>query len=134
MLRLIRRYTFSAGHRLSRAQWDPERNRRVYGRCANPHGHGHNYTLWVAVSGKADPASGMIANLAELDRVVRRQVVDRLDHRFINDEIPDFRDRVPTSENLCRWIWSALQPAVPGRLATITLQETDTNGFEYSGP
>ena len=85
MLRLIRRYTFSAGHRLSRAQWDPEQNRRVYGRCANPHGHGHNYTLWVAVSGEMDPASGMIADLAELDRVVRRQVVDRLDHRFIKD-------------------------------------------------
>ena len=88
----------------------------------------------MAVSGEMDPTRGMTAELAELDRVVRRQVVDQLDHRFINDEIPDFRDRVPTSENLCRWIWSALQPAVPGRLATITLQETDTNGLEYSGP
>ncbi len=133
MLSLMRRYTFSAGHRLSRAHWEPERNRRIYGRCANPHGHGHNYTLHVVVTGEVDPASGMIADLAELDRVVRRLVVDRLDHRFINDEIPDFRDRVPTSENLCRWIWSALQLEVPGRLVRITLKETDTNSFEYSG-
>jgi 6-pyruvoyltetrahydropterin/6-carboxytetrahydropterin synthase len=133
MLSLTRRYAFSAGHRLSRACWDPEQNRQIYGRCANPGGHGHNYTLLVTVAGEPDPASGMIVDLAELDRVVRRTVLDRLDHRFVNEEVPEFRDRVPTSENLCRWIWHVLQPEAPAPLARIVLHETGTNCFEYSG-
>lgn len=135
MLSLTRRYTFSSGHRLCRPEWTDARNVEIYGRCANPAGHGHNYVLYVTVAGPLDPETGMLVDLPQLDRTVAREVLSRLDHRFLNREVAEFRDTVPTSENLCRQIGQWLEPNLsPARLVRITLYETDTNCFELILP
>src|ERR1700740_1629346 len=97
-LHLTRRYRFAASHRLHSPQLGDEENQRVYGKCNNPYGHGHNYVVEVAVSGPVDPATGMIANLTDLDGFVEREVIDAFDHRSLNDEGPAFRTEVPTTE------------------------------------
>jgi 6-pyruvoyltetrahydropterin/6-carboxytetrahydropterin synthase len=135
MLRLSRRYTFSAAHRLCRREWDDARNSRIYGRCANSDGHGHNYRLWVTVEGQPDPETGMIIDLKRLDRVVEESFLQRVDHRFLNYEVPEFQTTVPTSENLCRLISRILAPRLqPVRLARVTLHETNHNCFEITFP
>src|SRR5690348_17636525 len=91
-IELGRRYRFAASHRLHNAQLSPAENERVYGKCNNPHGHGHNYTLEIRVSGKVDPATGMIANLADLDGFVQREVLDVFDHRSLNEDVAAFRE------------------------------------------
>ena len=91
-LHLSRRYRFSASHRLHSAQLGEEENQRVYGKCNNPYGHGHNYVVEVAVSGPVDPATGMIANLADLDAFVESEVIEPFDHKYLNEEIAEFRE------------------------------------------
>ena len=108
-LHLTRRYCFAASHRLHSAQLGGEENKRIYGKCNNPYGHGHNYVVEVAVSGPVDPATGMIANLNELDAFVEREVIEPLDHKYLNQEIAEFRERVPTTENLCIEIFNRLR-------------------------
>lgn len=100
-LHLTRRYRFSASHRLHSAQLAEQENKRIYGKCNNPFGHGHNYVVEVAVSGPVDPATGMIASLGELDAFVDREVIEPFDHKYLNEEIAEFREHVPTTENLC---------------------------------
>ena len=133
---LHRRYRFSASHRLHQpaaAGWTEEENRRVYGKCANPHGHGHNYVLDVAVSGPVDPATGMIANLADLDAFVDRVILSEFDHVYLNEQVPDFRERVPTTENICRVVFDRLRAFPHARLESIGMEETGANSFEYAG-
>jgi len=140
MVYLTRRYYFSAAHRLHTEALSPEENRRVYGKCNNPHGHGHNYVLDVTVAGRVDPATGMVCDLGFLDRLVRREILDRFDETHLNLDTESFRDRVPTSENLCMEIHRLLQPHLDGagpgaevRLERIGLQETTSNSIEYFG-
>src|ERR1700740_382967 len=106
---LGRRYHFSASHRLHSAAFSEAENSRVYGKCNNPHGHGHNYVLEVLVSGAVDSATGMIANLEELDGFVERVVLEPFDHRSMNEDVAAFRDKVPTTENLCIEIFRRLK-------------------------
>ena len=130
---LTRRYRFSASHRLHSGQLDAEQNRRVYGKCDNPYGHGHNYVVEVAVSGPVDPATGMIANLGDLDAFVEREVIEPFDHKYLNEEIDEFRRRVPTTENLCVEIFHRLSAFPLARLERVRLEETGLNSFEYAG-
>ena len=130
---LTRRYGFAASHRLYSARLSETENRRIYGKCANPHGHGHNYFVEVTVSGPIDSETGMVANLADLDAFVEREVLDRFDHRNLNEEIPAFRERVPTTENLCIEIYNRLRPFPAARLERVRLEETSLNSFEYAG-
>jgi len=130
---LHRRYRFSASHRLHRAGWTEEENRRVYGKCANPHGHGHNYVLDVAVSGPVDAATGMITNLADLDGFVEREILAEFDHVYLNEQVPAFRETVPTTENICREVFSRLRGYPHARLEYIGIEETGANSFEYAG-
>jgi len=130
---LGRRYHFSASHRLHSAVFSEEENSRVYGKCNNPHGHGHNYVLEVLISGAVDPASGMIANLADLDGFVERAVLEPLDHRSLNEEVAAFRDTVPTTENLCIEIFERLKSFPKAKLESVRVQETSNNSFEYAG-
>lgn len=130
---LGRRYRFAASHRLHSPQLSEEENCRVFGKCNNPHGHGHNYVLEVSLSGDVDPATGMIANLAGLDAFVERQVLEEFDHRSLNQDVFAFRDRVPTTENLCIEIFRRLKTFPHARLERIRIEETGNNSFEYSG-
>jgi 6-pyruvoyltetrahydropterin/6-carboxytetrahydropterin synthase len=130
---LGRRYHFAASHRLHNPDLSEEQNNRLYGKCNNPYGHGHNYILEVLVSGKVDPATGMIANLADLDGFVEREVLEPFDHKSLNEDVDAFRSTVPTTENLCIEIFRRLKPFSKAKLERVRIQETSNNSFEYAG-
>jgi len=130
---LGRRYRFAASHRLHSPQLSEEENWRVYGKCNNPYGHGHNYVVEVSVSGTVDPATGMIVNLADLDGFVEREVIDVFDHKSLNEEVAAFRDRVPTTEYVCMEIYRRLKHFPLARLERVRVEETSNNAFEYAG-
>jgi len=132
-IELGRRYRFAASHRLHSLQLSEEENIRVYGKCANPYGHGHNYTVEVRFSGTVNPATGMIANLADLDAFVNEQVIDPFDHRSLQDEVPVFSKVVPTTENLCKEIFERLKSFPKAKLEAVRIEETSNNSFEYAG-
>jgi len=132
-LELGRRYRFSASHRLHSAHLTEEQNCRVFGKCNNPYGHGHNYIVEVGLSGEVDPATGMIANLADLDAFVQRQVLDDFDHKSLNEDVPAFRDTLPTTENLCIEIFQRLKLFPKAKLERVRVEETGKNSFEYAG-
>ena len=132
-IELGRRYRFSASHRLHTSQLSEEENWRVFGKCNNPHGHGHNYVVEISVSGEVDAATGMIANLDDLDAFVERQVLEDFDHKSLNEDIPAFRDKVPTTENLCVEIFQRLKSFPRAKLERIRVEETGNNSFEYAG-
>jgi 6-pyruvoyltetrahydropterin/6-carboxytetrahydropterin synthase len=131
-IELGRRYRFAASHRLHTSQLSDEENCRVYGKCDNPFGHGHNYVVEVNVSGEVDPATGMIANLADLDNFVERQIIEPFDHRYLNEEVAAFRETVPTTENLCIEIFQRLKNFPKAKLERVRIEETGNNSFEYS--
>lgn len=125
-----RRYMLSASHRLHSAALSAEENRAAYGKCNNPHGHGHNYVVEVLVGGPVDTETGMVADLVRLDAAVREGVLERFDHRNLNDD-PLFANRVPTTENLCREIFGLLKDAMPaGKLEYVRVEETENNFFQ----
>jgi 6-pyruvoyltetrahydropterin/6-carboxytetrahydropterin synthase len=130
---LTRRYLFSASHRLHNDQMSPDENRATYGKCNNPHGHGHNYGLEVTVSGQVDPSTGMICNLVDLDSCVDKEVLSRYDLENLNTR-QEFSVTVPTTENLCIQIFDILQRSFPhAHLERVRLEETMMNSFEYAG-
>jgi 6-pyruvoyltetrahydropterin/6-carboxytetrahydropterin synthase len=130
---LSRRYRFSASHRLHSEEMSAEENRNTYGKCNNPHGHGHNYTLEVTVSGQVDPATGMVCNLLDLDGFVEREVLQRYDLENLNT-LKEFARSVPTTENLCIEIFEIMQRGFPqAHLERVRLEETMMNSFEYLG-
>lgn len=125
-----RRYMLSASHRLHTQALSPERNQAVYGKCNNPHGHGHNYVVEVLIGGVVNPDTGMVINLAALDETVRTRVLDRFDHTNLNLD-SEFVNRVPTTENLCRAVFSLLKDAIPaGELQYVRVEETENNFFQ----
>jgi 6-pyruvoyltetrahydropterin/6-carboxytetrahydropterin synthase len=132
-IELGRRYKFASSHRLHSKKLSAEGNSRVYGKCNNPHGHGHNYVVEIHVSGTVDPATGMIVNLAELDGFVEREVIEAFDHRSLNEEVPAFRDQVPTTENVCMEIYQRLKEFPQAKLERVRVEETGNNAFEYAG-
>jgi 6-pyruvoyltetrahydropterin/6-carboxytetrahydropterin synthase len=132
-LHLWRRYRFSASHRLHSAQLGEDENRRVYGKCNNPYGHGHNYVVEAAFSGPVDEATGMVANLVDLDAFVEREVIEPFDHKYLNEEIEEFRAHVPTTENICIEIFHRLTRFPRARLERVRVEETGLNSFEYAG-
>ena len=132
-IELGRRYRFAASHRLHSAQLSEEENCRVFGKCNNPYGHGHNYVVEVALSGEVDPATGMIANLGDLDAFVEHQILEEFDHRSLNEDVPAFREKVPTTENLCIEIFRRLKDFPYAHLERVRIQETGNNSFEYAG-
>ena len=132
-IELGRRYRFSASHRLHSEAMSERENSRVYGKCNNPYGHGHNYVVEVRVSGTVDPATGMIANLGELDSFVDREVIEPFDHKLLNEEVPAFRKVVPTTENLCKEIYRRLKHFPKAKLERVRVEETSNNAFEYAG-
>ena len=130
---LTRRYRFSALHRLHSDEMSAEENRATYGKCNNPYGHGHNYALEVTVSGAVDASTGMVCNLADLDGFLEREILARYEHVNLNT-LPEFRRRVPTTENLCVEIYEILQRGFhQAHLEKVRMEETMMNSFEYAG-
>jgi 6-pyruvoyltetrahydropterin/6-carboxytetrahydropterin synthase len=125
-----RRYNLSASHRLHTDALSPEQNQAAYGKCNNPHGHGHNYILEVLVGGNVHPETGMVVDLVALDTVVQTRVLNRFDHTNLNVD-PLFVNRVPTTENLCRTVFCLLKDAMPaGKLEYVRVEETENNFFQ----
>jgi 6-pyruvoyltetrahydropterin/6-carboxytetrahydropterin synthase len=130
---LTRRYLFSASHRLHSAEMSAAENQVTYGKCNNPHGHGHNYMLEVTVSGLVDHSTGMVCNLVDLDQAVEREVLSRYNLENLNT-LQEFAVTVPTTENLCIQIFEILQRGFPhAHLDKVRLEETMMNSFEYAG-
>jgi 6-pyruvoyltetrahydropterin/6-carboxytetrahydropterin synthase len=130
---LNRRYMFSAAHRLHSDEFSEGVNRTLYGKCNNPHGHGHNYTIEVAVSGQVDPKTGMVCNLVDIDKCVQENILERYDHQNLN-LLPEFKSVVPTTENLCVEIYEILKREFhQAHLERVKIEETMMNSFEYSG-
>jgi 6-pyruvoyltetrahydropterin/6-carboxytetrahydropterin synthase len=131
-MQLTSRFRFSAAHRLDAVELTPVQNRELYGKCNNPHGHGHDYVLDVTVEGPPD-VSGLVARRAALDTLVREAVIQKLDHRFLNKDVAEFASAVPTTENLATVIRDYLKAAwtLPAKLVRVTIAETDRNTFVW---
>ncbi len=130
---LSRRYLFSASHRLHSEAMSEEENQSTYGKCNNPYGHGHNYTVEVTVSGPVDDKTGMVCNLTDLDGFIEREVLARYGHENLNT-IKEFTKEVPTTENLCIQIYEIVQRGFHfAHLERVRLEETMMNSFEYAG-
>lgn len=127
-----RSYTFSAAHRLHSGQLSDAQNQELYGKCNNPNGHGHNYSLEVTIRGPVDAATGMVIDLVAMDRTVHT-VIDELDHQHIDQQIAAFAEQPSTAENIVVYLWNELAPRFDGRLTHLKLWETRNNVFEYGG-
>ncbi len=133
---LTRKAEFSASHVCANPQLSEAENRAIYGANSNPNGHGHNYVLEVTVEGDPDPVTGMVFDLRELKQILNDEVVDPMDHRFLNREVPPFDRVVPTTENLAAEIWKRLAPRIAGaniRLRNVRLYETSDLYVDYGG-
>jgi 6-pyruvoyltetrahydropterin/6-carboxytetrahydropterin synthase len=141
MTAITRLYRFSASHRLHSPVLSAAENSRLYGKCNNPFGHGHNYVLEVTVTGSMDERTGLLLPISKLDGLVQEAVLQRFAHRNINLDVPQFERLVPTTENLALVItdllqqdWAAYLGGLPVRLDRVHIQETDRNGFEIVLP
>lgn len=134
MVFLTRKAEFSASHYYHNPEFTQEENQRIFGKCNNPHGHGHNYTLEVTVKGQVNPRSGFVVDLKELKEIMNREVIDALDHRFLNKEVPEFAQAIPTTENLAISIWERLKPKLKlAELHRIRVYETPDLFVDYYG-
>lgn len=134
MMYVTRREHFSAAHRLYNPDWSHEENDRVFGKCNNPAGHGHNYYVEVTVAGEVDPDTGYVVDLKQLKRIIHEHVIDRLDHKNLNTDVDFLRGVNPTAENIAIGIWHQLVDRMPqGRLYQIRLYETEKNIVDYRG-
>ncbi len=134
MMYLTRKCEFSASHYYHNPDFTIEENRRIFGKCNNPHGHGHNYTLEVTVKGSVDQRTGFVVDLKNLKEVMNREVLDAMDHRFLNKEVPEFATRIPTTENLAIAIWQRPQPKLKhARLHRVRVYETPDLFVDFYG-
>lgn len=137
-LSLTRRITFAAAHRYRRPEWDDARNSAVFGLCARPNWHGHTYVCDVTVGGPVDPLTGFCADLGVLDRLLREQVVEALDHRNLNLDIPEFAEgqEIPTSENIASWIARVVQGGLPAPTRVLAVRVAEEPGLwaEWTAP
>lgn len=134
MIYLTRRETFCSSHRLFNPQLSEEENSKIYGKCANPNGHGHNYILETTVRGKIDPKTGYLLDLAKLKEIIRKKIIEKLDHKNLNQDVDFLSGKIPTSEILTIAIWNELARSLPsGELYSIKIYETENNYFEYKG-
>jgi 6-pyruvoyltetrahydropterin/6-carboxytetrahydropterin synthase len=125
---------FNAAHRLHNPAWSDDHNQQVFGKCNNPHYHGHNYNLTVCLTGPVDPETGYVYDMKRLSDVIKREVLERYDHRNLNLDTEEFRNLNPTAENMAVVIWQRLRPHLAAELAlSVTLYETDRNFVEYHG-
>lgn len=133
-VKVSRKATFNAAHRLFRPDWSDERNDAVFGKCNNPRYHGHNYDLVVSVTGEIDQETGFVMNLKTLKDLIREHVEEALDHKNLNIDVPEFKNLNPTAENIAVVIWNKLRPHIPEENELeVTLYETPRNFVTYTG-
>lgn len=134
MLYLTRREVFSASHRLYNEKYSDEENLKIFGKCSNPNGHGHNYVLEVIVRGKIDPSTGYVIDLKILKQIIRENVIDKVDHKNLNIDVDFMKGLNPTAENIAIGIWNQLVNKIPsGELYSVKIYETENNYVEYRG-
>ena len=129
---LTRRETFCASHRLYSAELSEEENEILFDKCCNPSGHGHNYVLKVTLRGEPDPKTGIIMNLVDMKKIIREEVIDKLDHKYVNVDVPEFKTVNPTVENVAIVIWNLLNDKLPA-LYEVEVHETENNVAVYQG-
>lgn len=137
MIFLTRRERFNAAHRMFHPDWDDRKNTEVFGKCSNPNWHGHNYVLYVTVKGEVNPETGYLINFQDLSGIIKREVIDCLDHKNINIEVDFMQNIIPSSENLAIGIWKKLANPlfeIGADLHCIKVEETENNYIEYFGP
>jgi len=136
MVYIQRRETFSASHRLYNAAWSEERNEAVFGKCSNRYGHGHNFQLIVTIKGTVNPETGFVMNLVDLKEIMQHEVIEHVDHRNLNEDVPFLKGIMPSTENLAIAFWKRLEPAIAAKGAVlhgIRIIETENNFVEYFG-
>ncbi len=136
MVYIQRRETFSASHRLYNAAWSDDQNEAVFGKCSNRFGHGHNFQLIVTVKGEVNPDTGFVMNLVDLKTILMHEIIDHVDHRNLNEDVPFLQGILPSTENLAIAFWARLAPAIAAKgaqLHGIRIVETENNFVEYYG-
>lgn len=134
MVYLTRKAEFSASHYYHNPEFTADENQRIFGKCNNPNGHGHNYTLEVTVKGQVDQRSGFVVDLKQLKEIMNREVIDAMDHRFLNKEVAEFKDAIPTTENLAISIWRRLEPKLKlAELHRVRVYETPDLFVDFYG-
>ena len=133
-MELTRRYGFPAAHVLGHPSLSPEENERIYGSCANPNGHGHNYVLEVTVRGDVDPKTGMVLDLKALKKLISNEIIDLVDHKNLNIDVDFLKEVIPTAENIAIKFWNILEPKIEhGALHELKLYESERNYVVYRG-
>lgn len=133
---ITRRERFSAAHKLFREDWTLEKNMETFGKCANPNWHGHNYDLFVTVKGQINPETGFVADLSEIGKIVKHKVIQHLDHKNLNLDVPFMKDKLSSTENLAIEVWNEIVEEINAlgcQLHCIKIQETENNYVEYFG-
>ncbi|HEX9613938.1 MAG TPA: 6-carboxytetrahydropterin synthase [Bacteroidota bacterium] len=134
MVLITRRATFSASHRLYNPSFSEEQNKAMFDKCANPNGHGHNYTLEVTIAGTPGKDTGYVLDLKILKDIIKKEILDKVDHKHLNHDVDFMKGVIPTAENIAVAFWNILAPKIPaGRLYAIRLRETENNVVEYRG-
>lgn len=133
-MKICRRETFNAAHRLYKKGWDDQTNLDVFGKCSHPNYHGHNYVVEVWIEGKVDPETGFVMDLKDLKEIIHEEIIDRFDHRNLNLDCPEFKELIPTAENIAIVIWRLLRKRLNDQLSIeVVLSETEKNKVKYSG-
>jgi len=134
MVYLTRKVEFAASHHYHNPEFSPEQNQRIFGKCNNPNGHGHNYTLEVTVKGSVNAQTGFVVDLKQLKDIMNREVVDALDHRYLNKEVPEFATEIPTTENIAIAVWKRLRDKLSvAKLHRVRIYETPDLWADYYG-
>ncbi len=136
MIYITRRERFNAAHRLFRAEYSDEKNLKIFGKCSNPNWHGHNYDLFVTVKGEVNPKTGFLINLKVLSKIIREEVIEKIDHKNINIEVDFMKNRMASTENLTIGIWKQLEKEISGlgvTLHCVKIYESENNFVEYFG-
>ena len=134
MIFLTRKTEFCASHRLYNPDFSPEKNEKIFGLCNNPNGHGHNYVLEVTVKGEVDPETGMVLDLKTLKKLITLEIIDKVDHKNLNIDVPFLRGLIPTAENIAIKVWEILEPKIMnGKLHEVKLFESERNMVSYRG-
>lgn len=134
MIYVTRRETFNSAHRVFNPKLSDEENFKIFGNCSNPNWHGHNYVLEIVVAGEVNPETGYVIDLKILKKIIRENIIEKVDHKNLNLEVDFMKDIQPSAENIAIQIWGELAEKIPsGRLFSVKLYETENNYFEYKG-